>query len=1512
MNRHLNRYLIALGVVATTLLCGSPAEAQFPTLKRIVATDSLKVRQIADFDSTVYVDQTIDFGTGTVTDGVFAGTDWDFSAYEVRALTFESDVTTGTAPFTIASTTLVTNLNVGLLEGLQSIYYTDANNILISTLGAATDSTVQARISGQESNGLIAGGIITDSGAGQIDVAAGRGYIRATDNHTAELLAFDFSAEVNLGTTADSPNYVLIEYNGGSPQVRIDTTIPPLAEDEFLLGRLYNEGGTLHIANAPERIDGFAQHVHHRFEDVDGLIRAHAIGGLILGEGGTRNVTVTAGEMYEGINEFDISAINTGAADRFDAYYDRGTWTKVATQSQYDNLQYDLAGVLTAIPNNKWVSHWFYVESDGELVMIYGNAIYNNLASAQLAPVPSQAPGRVELHGIIVGRILIQQAAGSGTVESAFTSIFTSAGVTDHGDLGGLADDDHTQYHTDGRALTWLGTRSTTDLSEGSNLYFTNERVDDRVDALIQDVAGKLTWTYNDGGGTLTPVITYDSQYFSGTDWTDLSDAGETALHIHDARYYTETEIDAFAWLDESESDARYLMLDTSNDPLTGNLEIEKATPILILDASSGNPSVYWLEGGDAKAKIVYNVSSNALAIVTDNAAGSDLTRISIPGEADTPDLTFSNLSAILASGIDLGASGSGLATAYITTLDLGTNTISDGNLTGSWNVTGGLTVGDQSGSEFVNLDPGAASFGDFQWLRSGVGRWTFRMDNATESGSNVGSDLNLLYRTDAGAVNGTAIKITRSSGATQFRTISPFSDNTFNSGGASARWATMYAYAGNFSGTVTGVTNLSMSGNIGIGQAAGSDRFEVTREGTQNANYITTYTSSQSFHRSDLELRRARNTAASPQAVLSGDILGILRFGGHDGSIFYPGVDLQVEATENWSGTNRGTKLEILTIAAGSSTAAVRATFTESSTTLTGALLMPGLNIGSTSSEIGHVYLGDAKYLYLGADQDAKFGASDASTILLEAVAHTIRIRPKTGEEGIVIVPDGLVNLYYNSAVRFATSAAGGTLTGDLTVTGDLSGVIDLTMSGTLDLGNSTLTTNSWTLEHVSNQANGLVLQQTAAGMGSPRLFFYNTDDGAGTSVAIYGRANTLWFTTGGTPGASTGTARLVLDVSQFYTPSATAINLGHSGNPWPNAYITTAYLTTLDLGANTIVDADVGNWNTAYGWGDHAGLYGTAAAVALNTTHRSSDGSDHTFIDQSVISGASPTFGTVFATTIDLGANPFTNATVVQWNTAYGWGDHGSGGYAADSAVLKKDGSVALTANWDAGGYEIRAKILHADTGPNVLTGALTGVTSLTMSGSLEWGGGGAIASSDDVVDNPYTGDLVINGQFEVTSTSIPTLNFEYQDSIGGLEEVTLATFFANAVGAGQADLDAVVLNFNLETDSPTEASFGQLKVVATDVSNASKDTRWEFVGYTANAVEDLMTITGSAVTWADGGIVLDLSDGDANDFLTTSGDGDWSMQPAAELRWVQDLYQRIEQLEAELLLLRSTITP
>ena len=55
-------------------------------------------------------------GTATV-GGLTALANLDIGAFKMQALTFESDQATGTAPFTVASTTKVTNLNADKLDG---------------------------------------------------------------------------------------------------------------------------------------------------------------------------------------------------------------------------------------------------------------------------------------------------------------------------------------------------------------------------------------------------------------------------------------------------------------------------------------------------------------------------------------------------------------------------------------------------------------------------------------------------------------------------------------------------------------------------------------------------------------------------------------------------------------------------------------------------------------------------------------------------------------------------------------------------------------------------------------------------------------------------------------------------------------------------------------------------------------------------------------------------------------------------------------------------------------------------------------------------------------------------------------------------------------------------------------------------------------------------------------------------------------------------------------------------
>jgi hypothetical protein len=88
------------------------------------------------------------------------------------------------------------------------------------------------------------------------------------------------------------------------------------------------------------------------------------------------------------------------------------------------------------------------------------------------------------------------------------------------------------------RGLTQTGTDldvtlapfDTDELSEGSvNLYFTEERVDDRIDSLIQD-GYRVNWTYDDGADTLTANF---EEIFATINATPFSATNQSVLYVN-------------------------------------------------------------------------------------------------------------------------------------------------------------------------------------------------------------------------------------------------------------------------------------------------------------------------------------------------------------------------------------------------------------------------------------------------------------------------------------------------------------------------------------------------------------------------------------------------------------------------------------------------------------------------------------------------------------------------------------------------------------------------------------------------------------------------------------------------------------------------------------------------------------------------------------------------------------------------------------------------------------------
>ncbi len=363
-----------------------------------------------------------------------------------------------------------------------------ASGVAMSRIGASTFSTVQHMQDIFHSSGFTSGGLITDAGGATIDVAVGTGLIRATTPVTAEILYFDWPASTGLAITADTIRFIGVEYNAGTPQVTVRTSDDFNNETDFILGVVVNEGGTLHIADIPHRVGNHATSMILRSHETHGIERDNVTGGMIAGETGTRNITVSAGSLWDRLNEYATSALDTSVTGGFDTYSTGGQEATGATQ--WPNEQYDNAGTLTTLANNKWATLWFYTTLDDTVIMVYGTVEHSSAAAASAEMAPTVLPNRLQVLGLLVSQFVFQKTAATAEqITSLFDVAVTGALVSDHGNLTGLLDDDHTQYLlTDGtRALT--GTLTVTDQTDGDSILAVLENSEPHAAASTNETA---------------------------------------------------------------------------------------------------------------------------------------------------------------------------------------------------------------------------------------------------------------------------------------------------------------------------------------------------------------------------------------------------------------------------------------------------------------------------------------------------------------------------------------------------------------------------------------------------------------------------------------------------------------------------------------------------------------------------------------------------------------------------------------------------------------------------------------------------------------------------------------------------------------------------------------------------------------------------------------------------------------------------------------------------------------
>ncbi len=335
--------------------------------------------------------------------------------------------------------------------------------------GSPTVDNIQEYLDNTGSSGFFLGGGLSDGGGGTLDVAAGSGFIRTTNDNNAELQSFKWIASNTMGITDNTTQYVYVDDSG---VVSLSTDEFLEAPDKIQIGVVTKESGVIdHVFSLGVRLEESIGQAGRFIRRVHGITRDKRKGGLIMGQSGdaNRDVTMTEGILWWGRTEYPESSFDTSGADTFITYSAGGQ--EDATASQWNNLQYDNSGTLTTLSNNsKWANLFFFLEPDGHVIMIYGRAEFSSEALADLEGVPSSSlPTRISETSILISRFTFQKSSNTATISSAFADLFANAGTANHGDLAGLSDDDHPQYTlVDGtRAFTGdvdLGTNNITNI----------------------------------------------------------------------------------------------------------------------------------------------------------------------------------------------------------------------------------------------------------------------------------------------------------------------------------------------------------------------------------------------------------------------------------------------------------------------------------------------------------------------------------------------------------------------------------------------------------------------------------------------------------------------------------------------------------------------------------------------------------------------------------------------------------------------------------------------------------------------------------------------------------------------------------------------------------------------------------------------------------------------------------------------------------------------------------------
>ena len=290
----------------------------------------------------------------------------------------------GSGAETVPDTGIPDAPNDGKLYGRQSLSWAE----IVSTL---TEQEKKILLAGT-SSGLLTGGYVTvNSGDNsKIDIAAGSGVLidRYTDPENPVLTYVSWTDKIAVPVTylaTNTSSHVFIDVNGDVYQ----QTTRPSGQDRreyIVLDQIGHSNNTSvsGIVNNPQLFSSPIDFIR----DIVSYLGVLSSGNEISANGANLSINKSEGTLLsEGINN-DLNPFNPNIKS-FALYsapsIRRRTQTgNGTTATVLDVGNYDLGGTITALAANKYTNQRVFMLTNGNIVVQYGQVIYNSLSEAVL------------------------------------------------------------------------------------------------------------------------------------------------------------------------------------------------------------------------------------------------------------------------------------------------------------------------------------------------------------------------------------------------------------------------------------------------------------------------------------------------------------------------------------------------------------------------------------------------------------------------------------------------------------------------------------------------------------------------------------------------------------------------------------------------------------------------------------------------------------------------------------------------------------------------------------------------------------------------------------------------------------------------------------------------------------------------------------------------------------------------------------------------------------------------